>query len=354
MPKENKKRVKQPPISELSLFCSQLSLFMHSGINMSEGLLLLLEDLEPGRLKTAVQNVLDSMNEGMTLTQSMENSGAFPEYFIKMTAVGEVSGTLDETFRQLSAYYERQIALKKRIKNAVAYPVVLLILMVAVFLVLIVRVLPMFNDILRSLGGQLPGFAQGLMNFGSWLGRYLLWIIAAIVILVIVLKLLFASKGGKRLKNKLAATLPGFRGVTRKLAAERFSLAMSALLKSGVDIVAAFELSRDIMENSWYAEKIDDCIKSSRESGESIYDVLFQMEIFPRLYGRMLSVGVKAGDVDGMFTRLSVLYGQQADDSLRKMTGAIEPACVGLLSIAVGAILISVMLPLVSIMSSIG
>ena len=339
--------------SEISVFCSQISIFMRAGVTLIEGISLLLEDLEQGRLRAAVESIAGALKERKTLSEAVEKTGVFPEYLMRMVKIGETSGTLDETMASISAYYERESALKQRIKNAVTYPIVLVCMMAAVVMLLIMRVLPTFDSILKSLGRPMPPLVRGLMDFGRFVGDNALVAAAVLAVVVAAFVLTGRTSAGREFFDRIKMSLPFVRPVMQKIASERFATAMSFLLKSDIDIEQAVDMSKELAGNSYLTNKIDRCLKLSRK-GDQIFDAIAEAGIFPRLFTRMLSIGVKTGDLDEIMGQLSRIYEQESDAALRKLTAIIEPAFVAVLSVIVGVILVSVMLPLIDIMSSIG
>lgn len=339
--------------NELALFCTQVSLFLRAGISLIEGLELLCEDIEDKKFKGIIISVIQSVDNRMAFSDALAKSGAFPDYLVRMTRIGEVSGNLDDTFEAMARFYERDAALRQRIRSAVTYPVLLILMMSGVVLLLIVQVLPMFEDLLSSLGGEMPGIVRGLIAVGNFIGNNI-FVIGCVVVLAILLYNAYnrSSEGHKnidRFKAKFVLT----KNVSRTIAAERFATAMSFLLKASVDMEIAMSLSRDIVGNEYLANKIDKALVRV-EAGEPPYEAINKAGIFPRLFTRMLGIGHKTGDMDTMMARLAGIYEQQVDETLGKITGSIEPIFVALLSVIVGIILISVMLPLIRIMSSIG
>ena len=351
-PKEKAAKRLLPP-RELALFCTQVSLFLQAGVNLVEGLNLLQEDIESKALREALVIVSQQVEDRQSFADAMKAVGCFPDYLIRMANIGETSGTLDRTMDAMANSYEREQALKERIKSAVTYPLLLIVMMMAVVFLLIVQVLPMFDQLLRSLGAEMPGFVQGLMHFGQFVGNNALIILGVLVILFVLFRLYAKSVSGRETLDRLKANSIFTKNTYRKIAAERFSTSMSFLLKANVDMEISLGLVRDVIGNRYMGEKIDNCL-DRMTNGASAYDAIYEAGIFPRLFTRMLGIGFKTGDLDGMMWRLAGIYEQQVDDALGKITGSIEPIFVAILSIMVGIILISVMLPLIRIMSSIG
>lgn len=336
---------------DLTVFCTQIAMFLRAGISLVEGLGLLSEDLDGGPLSDTVKQLNRYIEDRCPLSEAMEKTGGFPRYMVNMVSIGEYSGNLEEMLYSLSRYYEREQALKQRVKSAITYPVVLLVMMAAIVLLLIVQVLPMFNDILTSMGGEMPPAVAWIMAVSVFLSTW--WYIVLIVLAVLIAGGVFfvRSPGGSVVWAKFKASCPGIRGVYSKIAAERFSTAMAFLLKSNVDIDKALDFAKDIMGNAYMTDRIEKAQQLSI-GGASFEEAIYKAGIFPKLFTRMLGIGFKTGEMDSTMTRLSELYEQDVDNTLKRLTSIIEPAFVAILSIVVGIILISIMLPLIEVMSS--
>jgi type IV pilus assembly protein PilC len=191
------------------------------------------------------------------------------------------------------------------------------------------------------------------MNFGTFVTSYWWAILAGIVVIAGFYLLLRATRGGRMFLDAFKANSPFTRSVYRKMAAERFVTAMGYLISSNVDVEVSLDLTKDIMGNQYMTGRIEDCRKLM-DSGATMYDALHEVGIFPRQFSRMLAIGFKSGEIDSMMNRLSEIYEAEVDASLKRVTGSIEPIFVSILSIVVGIIMVSVMLPLINIMSMIG
>jgi len=338
--------------SELSVFCAQISMFMHSGVTLAEGLSLLGEDAESGALKQAVDAVGQRVQNRDSLSGAMREAGVFPPYLIRMAEIGELSGRLEQILSMLAGYYERELQRRREIAGAVVYPAALAVLMTAVVVLLIVRVLPVFEALLVSLGGAMPPVAASLLAGGRFLEKnwpaFFIGLAAAAAAVLILRKNPAFAAGWDRLLAGFAPT----RGIVQKIAAERFAAAMAFLLQSGIDTDTALELSARIIGNGYLADRIEKA-RIIVQSGRPLSDAVGEAGIFPRLFVRMLSVGIKTGETDKAMENLTEIYRKEADHSLKKLIGMIEPALIALLSALVGIILISVMLPMVGIMGAI-
>ena len=348
-----KQPVKRLRPTEIALFCTQTSLFLRAGVSLVEGLSLLRADIDNQTLQNAIEAISKEVEDRRPLAEAIRLSGAFPPYVERMADIGEQTGNLDGILHTLAEFYEREGQLKQRVRSSVTYPILLIVMMSAIVLLLVVKVLPMFGELLHDQGSDLPGIARGLLSFGQFMGRFW-WVFLLLAASIYAAYILTRrSTDGRAALDRFKADFILTRSLTRKISAERFSTAMAFLLHSNVDLEQSLELTGDLMDNAYLSRKINDC-RTRIAEGEDAPSAFTQAGIFPSLFSRMLTVGFKTGDLDGMMLRLSDLYEQEVDTSLGRLIGAIEPSFVALLSIVVGIILISVMAPLLDILSSIG
>lgn len=336
---------------EVAAFCEQMAYMVGAGISMQEGLMIVEEDLKNETGAQIVQELLDAVEEGQTLGMALKKSARFPDYMVHMVEIGEASGRLEQVLKSLCAYYERQESISRSIKSAVTFPLIMIAMMIAVILVVIIEVLPVFENVFRQLGGELSGFVQGLMQFGSAVSQYavvIVVVIAAIIALILVLR---ATKGGKLF---LASIYEGiFRRTATAVASGRFASAMALMLSSGMDVDAALEMALELNENPGTRKKIL-AMQGMMSEGMGFSDAIVKAEMFSGLYGKMITVGFKTGTLDSVMQRIAARYEEEADRRMSAIVSALEPTLVAVLSLIVGMILISVMLPLMGVMSAIG
>ena len=347
------KKAKRLRPAEIALFCTQTSLFLRAGVSLVEGLTMLQADIDNSALQETIKSVLEAVEDRKPLAEAIRQSGAFPAYMEQMADIGERSGDLDGTLQNLAEFYEREGELRQRVRSSVTYPILLIVMMSAIVILLVVNVLPMFGDLLRAQGSELPGVAKGLLGFGRFVGSYWWILLSAVAAVIIAAVLISRSTGGRSAMDRFKARFILTRSLTRKITAERFSTAMAVLLRSNMDLEQSLTMTGGLMNNAYLSDRISDC-RQRIAKGEDVPEAFTKSGIFPRLFSRMLAVGFKTGDLDGMMSRLSSLYENEVDASLGRLIGAIEPSFVALLVVVVGIILISVMAPLLEILSSIG
>ncbi len=337
----------------LSSLCMELSLVMKAGISLNEGLSMLKDDETDKQKQEMLSSLFEKVDTGVALHVAMEESNCFPKYVVDMIEIGEKTGRTESVLRALSEHYDRQEQISKSIKNAVVYPAVLMLMLLLVIIVLITRVLPIFNDVFNQLGAQMSPVALSLMNFGKGLSKYsfiIFGVIAAIALIAFIISLVpsWRSKASA-LYNKMTAS----RGLNKRIASARFASAMAMTLASGLDTDESLDMVERITDNASMKSKIDNCRKLMAQS-EPFVDAISKSDIFSSLYCRMLSVGFKTGTADTVMSEIARRSEADVDENIERVINRVEPTLVIIMSLIVGLILLSVMLPLMGIMSTIG
>lgn len=336
---------------ELSAFCSQMSMLLQAGISERESLCILKEDMQDAASAGLLSAMAAKSETGAPFSEVLEDVGVFPRYLIDMVRVGESAGRLDDVLNAMTDYYEREKSIKESVKNAVAYPSIMLLLMLVVILVLSVKVLPIFSRVFSQLGAQVSVFARGILNLGSTLGRISGAIIALLITVAVLLALMRLTKGGRRALTVAFSAFPLTKSISSKTAMGRFAGAMALMLSSGMDVDHALDMAGRLVDHPVMTPRVTKC-KAMISQGTPFAQAISECKIFSGVYARMVSVGFKTGSVDKVFAQLADKCENEISDELSRIVGIIEPSLVALLSMVVGLILLSVMLPLMGIMSS--
>lgn len=340
-------------VRELSAFCTQMSMILRAGIPAEEGISIMLEDARDSATQGILLTMQREVDQGARLSDAIAASGVFPQYMIDMAQIGEESGRLDEVMDNLAYYYEREEDIRSSIRSAVAYPMVMVIVMVAVIAVLVVKVLPVFGQVFEQLGGGMSAFSKSVMNFGMATGRYSAIFVGALVVLGLLGAAIWRTVSGRALIMTLLSRLPVTRVLFQKISSSRIASAMSLMLSSGLNPDHALEMAERLVEDPGAAKKLAQC-KEKVAQGSALSDALSETGVFTGVYARMVAVGFRTGAVDEVMHKLAIRYSIEVDDQIGSMVAVVEPTLVAVLSIIVGLILLSVMLPLMGIMSSIG
>ena len=339
--------------SELSVFFEQLSLTLHSGISSLEGISIMLEDSDNGEGQDILQTIYTHLEETGCLYESLKISGVFPDYAVNMMELGEKTGRMDEVSSALSEYYERENSISSAIRGAVTYPLVMLGMMLVVILVLILKVMPVFEQVFEQLGLSMTGFSALILNMGKAMNSYsVVFLILLALIAGCILYFTKSSKGRRQILTFLHnSKLTG--KISEKIACSRFAGSMSIALQSGMDTEESMEMLFRLTEQP----KMRDKIQIARDKllhGEDFPEAFAASGIFTGLYRKMVTIGYRTGSMDQVMDRIARQYEEEIDTEIQRVIGLIEPTMVAVLSIIVGLILLSVMLPLTGIMAGIG
>ncbi len=336
---------------ETAAFCSQLAYIVKAGVPIREGISIMAEDAEDESARAILSDIAEQLDSGAPLAEAIEHCGAFPDYLIKMVEIGHTSGKLEEVLDSLAAYYENSDSITRGIQNAVAYPLAMILMMAVVIAVLVLRVLPVFRDVLEQLGGEAGGLSSSAMSVGTVLGNVSLVAIGIIVLAAAVMLIMRSTVNGRAALAKLLSKIVFTRAIVRKTAESRFASTMALMLSSGLDVDRSLEMAMGLIDDDETRRRMEQ-MKTSIDSGVSFSDALSKSALLSGLDARMVSVGFLTGTLDAVMKKIADRAEDEIGERIGNMISIIEPTLVAVLSIVVGAIILSVMLPLMSIMSA--
>jgi type IV pilus assembly protein PilC len=338
----------------LSALCLELNMILNAGMTVTEGVEMLLADEGNKNSKMVLEKVLKNLDGGVSLSAAMKAVGYFPAHMINMMEIGEKTGRLVDALKALSEHYTRRERLAESIKNATTYPAVLLVMMLAVVMVLIVQVVPIFNDVFERMGTQMSPFALRIMDFGVWFrnGAFLIAVIfcavlAAVLLVWVIPPLRERVSGG--LRNVFGGV-----GIFGRVSSLHFISSMSMGVASGLTIEDAVSLAASMNTGTrTLSAKYEKCLKLLRE-GKMLAESLREAEVLTPRDGRLLSLGEKSGMSEFAMAEIARRSDVAVQDEIERAVGRIEPTLVIVTSVIVGVILLSVMMPLMGIMTTIG
>lgn len=330
---------------ELSAFCQQIALIVRAGLPTYYGISILKDEAPNEKTKDLLNRIYLPMEAGSTLHAALKESGNFPDYMVHMIELGEESGRLEEVLLSLTSYYEREAYIRASIRNAVTYPLIMTIMMIAVIIVLIAKVLPVFSQIYKELGSELTGFAHTLMNISDVINRYMIVFIILFLLILVFSLILYNTNLGK--------TLFQGKGLAMSIAASRFANCMHLALSSGLDTDHGLDLAKALVNNPHMQEKIEKC-RQHMKHGESFAKSVLLSGVFSKIYASAIAIGSKTGSMDDIMQQICISYEETTDEKIQRFLSMLEPTLVIILALFIGIILISFLLPLLGIMSSIG
>lgn len=338
---------------ETSYFCEQLALMLGAGMQLADGLEILCEDIDDRRVMGVCNVLLGSLNDNRTLAQAMESSDVFPEYAIRMVKIGEMTGQLENVLKQLSDFYADRAELRRTIRAAVLHPLMLLIMMTVVIIVLVTLVLPMFGDIFSQFDSSVTSAVQQSVDTAYTVGIVILIVLPVIILLSAVVAVLSYIPAFRRGLYNFLAVFPLTGRMSKRFSLAKISGALSMMVESGIAPDESLEYAADLVEDKQLKGKLLDCRKKVL-AGEYFADVIAQSKIFPAIYSRSLKIAYSSGSFEAAWKKLSDRCSENAMDAAASIVSFIEPAIVIILTTVIGAILLSVMIPLMNIMSVMG
>ena len=337
---------------EIAVFCRQFSVLLNAGVTIVEAISLLKGQTESKKLDSVADNINEQLRRGIVLSEAMSaHRDVFEDLFLNMVKVGEVSGTIDTIMQRLADYYERDYKIKQKIKSAMTYPAILAVLTVAVIILLIVKILPMFTEILGQMGEGLPFITEALIGVSNFFVNNILLILLVFLALLVFIRYFSKSAIGGYWIDGLKLTAPGVKNVCTKIITARFARSMSILLKSGVPIINAVEIMQQIIGNKVAEQRFKACARAIKE-GKGIAGPIRDINLFPNLLVHMIAIGESSGELDEMLARTAGFFDMEVEEAIDRLTVMIEPLMIIVLGAVVGLIIISVMLPMISVMTS--
>ena len=335
---------------ELSNFCGQMGMLLHSGISTAEGLHILCDESKTDTDREILNSLIHSIDENGSLSQAMEEAGCFPKSMTAYKKTGEDTGCLDEIMESLSSHYEQEEEISVQIRSAVTYPLLMLGMMAVVILVLLIKVLPVFQQVFNQMGMEMNGVSRGLLNAGNVISRYSsVFLILAAALIGCILFFSLTEKGHSLLR-KMAIHLPFFREIPVAMDYSRLAQGLSLGLRSGLSPETSLELTKDLISQPVILERLRKA-SSILDSGETFSKALTESGLFGGMEGRLITISFYSGSSDETFRRLSRQYTERSIDLISQAVSIVEPTIVILLSLLVGLVLLSVMMPLLGILS---
>lgn len=339
---------------EIADLCRELALLLHAGVRLDDGLFLLAEEEQNPPYKSLLTQLARGVSEGAFLHQAFEQAGCFSVYMVGLLQVGERVGRIEEALNALSRYYEEKEQLDQRVRSALTYPAVLLLMMMIVIVILLSKVLPVFNEIYASLGGRLTGVAGGLLALGQILDRAMPVLCVLLAAVLVLLAAFAMHRGFRKQVLKIWHRHLGDRGVSRKLNDARFAQALSMGYSSGLPLEEAVELAGVLLRDIPTAVERSNACRKLLDKGASLSHAMVETGLLSVSTCRLLTLGMQGGTGDTVLEEIARRMSEEAQLALENRISKVEPALVLVTSVLVGAILLSVMLPLMNIMTAIG
>ncbi len=341
-------------LKALSIMSRQFATMINAGLSLLRALSILAEQTESKGLGKVLTEVRNEVETGVSLSTSMAKfPKAFPPLMVNMCRAGEIGGFLDQVLLRIAANYESEVKLRSKIKAAMTYPVVVLIMAVLAVFGMLIFIVPVFQKMFDDLGGTLPAPTLVLV----FLSEQMFWVAPTTVVVLVVLFTVWSKiKYQERVLNvvdPLKLKIPVFGGLFQKLALSRFARNLGTMLRSGVPILQALDIVADTTGNIVVARAVRDVQESVRK-GESLAGPLASHKVFPPMVVQMLAVGEDTGAMDTMLEKISEFYDDEVEAMTESLTALLEPLMIGFLGGVVGSMVIALYMPMFKIFEQIG
>ena len=338
----------QPIVKEkdIILFARQFSTMIDAGLPIIQCLEILYTQQGNKTFKRMIKEIKEQVEGGATLAEALKRFPKhFDDLFVNMIAAGEAGGILDAILRRLAAYMEKAAKLKAQVKGAMTYPIVTLCIAIVVLGIILVFVIPVFEEMFADFGGELPVPTKIVVAASEMVKSKIIYIIIGIIILGFTAKKLYATQKGQDMADDFVLKIPVFGELLRKVAVAKFTRTMGTMLASGVAILEALDIVAKTSGNRTVEKAIYD-VRSGIAEGRTMADPLQESGVFPAMVCQMISVGESTGALDAMLEKIADFYDEEVDQAVDNLTSLIEPFMLVFLGVTIGGLVVAMYLPI--------
>jgi len=346
----------QPKVKEhdIILFARQFSTMIDAGLPIIQCLEILCSQQANATFKKMLKDIKESVEGGATLAEALKNfPKQFDDLFVNMIAAGEAGGILDAILRRLAAYMEKAARLKSQVKGAMTYPIVTLLIAIVVLAVILVFVIPVFQEMFADFGGELPVPTQIVVAMSDMVKSKIIYILVAVFLFVIAFKKFYKTEKGHDVVDDVLLKLPVFGELLRKVAVSKFTRTMGTMLASGVAILEALDIVAKTAGNR-SVEKAIYNVRSGIAEGRTMADPLQESGVFPPMVCQMIGVGESTGALDAMLEKIADFYDEEVDQAVDNLTSLIEPFMLVFLGATIGGLVVAMYLPIFKMAGAMG
>lgn len=339
---------------QIVIFTRQLATMITSGLPLVQSLAILSNQLEDKNLKIIVTDVKEKIEGGSRFADALKQyPKVFDSLYVNLVVAGEEGGNLDTVLQRLAVYMEKVEKLKKKVKSAMIYPISILVVAVGVVMVLLIFVIPVFENLFKDVGAKLPMPTEIVIGLSKFMKSSIHLIIAAVIVGVFLFRRYYRTEKGARTIDKLLLRLPVFGVLVLKSSIARVTRTLATLLSSGVAILESMAIVARIAGNKVIEEAFITA-RSRISEGKSMSEPLEESGIFPPMVVQMVQVGESTGALDSMLNKIADFYEEDVDNLVTNLTSLLEPAIMIFLGIVLGALLVAMYLPIFKLGTAVG
>jgi len=338
----------QPKVQtkDVVVFSRQFATMINAGLPLIQSLDILQAQEQNKTFRKILKEIKEDVESGSTLADALgKHPEVFDNLFVNMVAAGEVGGVLDTILNRLSAYMEKAQKLKRQVKGAMTYPIIVLIVAVLVVAVILIFVIPVFEKMFADFGGALPGPTQIVVNMSRFLKANIAYIVVAFILFAIAFKRFYGTEKGRTIVDAYTLRLPVFGPLLRKVAVAKFSRTMGTMISSGVPILDALDIVAKTAGNKTVEAAVFS-VKKGVTEGRTMAEPMGDSGVFPSMVVQMVSVGESTGALDAMLGKIADFYDDEVDAAVEGLTAMIEPFMMVFLGTTIGGLVVSMYLPI--------
>lgn len=355
--KISRKRGKKVKSKDMVIFTRQLSTMVSAGVPLTRALATMQGQTENKYFKSVISGVMKDVEGGIALGDSFEKyPTVFSEVYVNMVKAGEAGGILDEILKRLAAQVEQDASMRKKIKSAMTYPVVILGITVIAFFGIMIFVIPKIGKILKDLGGEdaeLPVYTQAMLTVSDFMRSNAVIIFIVIAIAVFFLRRYIRTPVGKYKFHAILLRTPLIKTIISKIAVARFARTFAALMSAGVGVLDALDITGGAIGNKVIEAELKDAAKAVK-NGKQLSEPLNESKHFPPIVAQMLAIGEETGQIDTILIKVADFYEEEVENTIEALSSIIEPLMIVVLGGMVGLIAVSVMGPISSLSQNVG
>lgn len=338
---------KKVKTKDLMLFTRQFSTLISAEVSISDSLRTMQKQITNPVLKDAVFEIYTDVDGGLYLSQAIaKHENIFSEFYINMVRSAEVSGRLEETLNFLSDYLEREAQLNSKVRNAMIYPIFVIVVFIVVVAVVLTVVIPQLRSIFSETQVTLPWMTRVLLTMGDIATSWGWAILILVAIIAVFVTRYFKTKEGKMVWDELSVSIPIFGDLIKKIAITRFTTSTSVLMKGGLPIANSLEISGRVVSNNLYRRLLNESADNIRKGGTISSTFSNYPEYFPPLVAQMISIGESSGQLDKLLDKISAFYNEEVQSTITTIVELIQPAMIVFLGVFIGVFIAAVLIPI--------
>lgn len=338
-------------LKDIAIFSRQFATMINSGLSLLRTLTVLADQTENKTLAQVARDIANDVEKGESLSVALaRHPKVFDRLYIAMVRAGETGGVLDQVLVQLADTIESSVALRAKVKSAMTYPVAVMGLVVVILIGMLLFVVPMFENMYSELGGSLPAPTQLLINISNVVKTYFIFMAAGAGLFLYLFKRWIATDDGRARWDRIKLKLPIMGGLVHKAAITRFSRTLESLLRAGVPILEALDITSETVGNSVMEEAVRDVLNRVK-SGETMAGPMSDHDIFPGMVTQMLAVGEETGAIDTMLDKIAQFYEREVEATVEALTSLLEPLLIVVLGGTIGGMVVALYMPMFNIIN---